>query len=60
MTTATPEPQTEPTEVVELGEGKQWCPRCAIVGVGRAHEHGKRWMTTEEAERLAKLFKEME
>ena len=64
MTTAepteTPTKEPEPTEVVELGEGKQWCWRCVIVGPGRSHEHGKIWMTSEDAARVAKVFKEME
>ncbi len=71
MTAATPEPtktpeaeELEPTEVVELGDGKQWCPRCPLMARGDGtyapHEHGKRGMTTEEVERYLKLFKEME
>ncbi len=62
MTTAeptkTPTKEPDPTEVVDLGEGKHWCPRCPLVRGD--HEPGKRWMDLAEAERIVKLFKEME
>ena len=71
MTTATPEPTEKPkteepeaTEVVDLGEGKFWCPRCVLMGLGREgvakHEHGKCGLTTAEVELVIKVFREME